>query len=122
MSSLLFSDSKISMMVKSLTLDKFIQLNNIDDCNFIKIDIEGGELIILPNIKRYLEKNKPTIHLSLHPPFFKKPKIGLKKIINILKIYKNIFNSGGTKVDLARYVLSKKKLNGFFSIVVTDRD
>ena len=51
-SSLLF-DGTGSIDVESLTLEEFIKRNNIRDCTFIKMDIEGGETIVLPAIKGY---------------------------------------------------------------------
>jgi FkbM family methyltransferase len=100
MSSILFSDLKKSLFVKSITLQKFIQQKKINDCNFIKIDIEGGETIVLPHIKKFLEKNKPTLHLSLHPQFFNDLEKDSKLIIKTLKIYKNIFNNRGQLLTL----------------------
>ena len=41
-SSLQFAESKTSWIVDGITFDSFIKNNNITDCNFIKIDIEGG--------------------------------------------------------------------------------
>ena len=40
-SSMLIADSKRSISVSGITLEEFIEKNKIDDCNFIKIDIEG---------------------------------------------------------------------------------
>jgi FkbM family methyltransferase len=41
MTSLLYSDQKNSITVKSLTFSDFISANKINACNFIKIDIES---------------------------------------------------------------------------------
>ncbi len=122
MSSILFDNSNNSCIVKSITFDKLIQLNNINDCNFIKMDIEGGETIVLPNIKDYLEKNKPTLYLSLHPHLFKNVDKDSKIIINILRIYKNIFYDNSKLINLNE-LLSKKLLKKErCEIVATDRD
>ena len=92
-SSVLFGNLKNSFYVKSIRFEEFIKKNKIKDLNFIKIDIEGGETIILPDIKKYLLKNKPAIHLSLHSFWFKNLKKDSKNIIDVLKIYKNCFNN-----------------------------
>lgn len=65
MSGIIFKNPKETFKVKTLRLEDFIKKNKIHDLNFIKIDIEGGETIVLPDIKKYLKKNRPTIHLSL---------------------------------------------------------
>ena len=67
MSSLLFSDEKTNWTVDGMTFGEWIDQNGIDDCNFIKIDIEGGEYTVLPTMAAYITKHRPTLHLSLHP-------------------------------------------------------
>lgn len=37
---------------------------------FVKIDIEGGEIELLENAQLILEACQPTVHLSLHTPWF----------------------------------------------------
>ncbi|MDE1831716.1 MAG: FkbM family methyltransferase [Thaumarchaeota archaeon] len=50
MSSVLFADASKSWIVSATTLTQYAKMHRIDDCNFIKMDIEGGEVIVLPNI------------------------------------------------------------------------
>lgn len=121
LSSLLFADSKTSWIVDGITFDEFINGNKIKDCNFIKIDIEGGEAIVLPSMKNYLKRNKPVLYLSMHPPFFNNPEEGTRKIIDVLKIYKNSYTDEGEKIEL-NDLLSKKKLKKFYGIVATDKE
>jgi FkbM family methyltransferase len=119
-SSLQFADSETSWIVEGITFNEFISKNKISDCNFIKMDIEGGETTVLPLMKDYLEKNKPVLYLSLHPLFFIKPVEDMKKIIEVLKIYKNVYTDNGKKIEL-QDLLSKNKLKGRYAIVATDK-
>ena len=119
-SSLQFADSKISWIVDGITFDEFIKENKIRDCNFIKVDIEGGEAIVLPSMKNYLKRNKPVLHLSMHPPFFKNAKEDTKKIIDALEIYNNIYTDEGKKIEL-NDLLSKKRLKRCYAIIATDK-
>lgn len=50
-----------------VTFAEFVFQNRIDDCNFIKIDIEGGEYCVVPTMLEHLKRYRPTLHLSLHP-------------------------------------------------------
>jgi FkbM family methyltransferase len=118
-SSLHYSDSKNSWIVDGITFEEFIKENNVTDCNFVKMDIEGGEIIILPTMKDFLKKEKPTLYLSMHPIFFKNPEDDTKKIMEILSIYKNIYTDDGKKIDL-NYLLSNKKLKKRYAIIATD--
>jgi FkbM family methyltransferase len=119
-SSLQFADSETSWIVDGITFNELIGKNKISDCNFIKMDIEGGEATVLPLMKDYLEKNKPVLYLSLHPLFFIKPVEYMKRIIEVLKIYNNVYTDNGNKIEL-QDLLSKNKLKGRYAIVATDK-
>lgn len=54
----------IATSIEELTLNY-----NLKDLNFIKMDIEAGEYFLIPALKEFLKKNRPTLYLSLHPPF-----------------------------------------------------
>jgi FkbM family methyltransferase len=120
-SSLQFADSNTSWIVDGITFESFIEKNNISNCNFIKMDIEGGETIVLPTMVDYLEKNKPILYLSMHPIFFKNPIEDTKKIIEVLKMYKNIYTDAGKKIEFGD-LLSKKRIIGRYAIVAMDRE
>ena len=120
-SSLQFADSNTSWIVDGITFETFVKDNNIDDCNFIKMDIEGGESIVLPTMKDYLEKNKPVLFLSMHPIFFNDPIKDTKKIIEVLKIYKFIYTDSGEKLEFDE-LLSKKRLRGRYAIVAINKE
>lgn len=60
MSSVLFSGGTKSWTVPATTLTQFVRDHDIDDCNFIKIDVEGREAIILPAIAELLDQTRPT--------------------------------------------------------------
>jgi len=120
-SSLHYKDSKTSWIVDGITFEEFVKENNIVDCNFIKMDIEGGEIIVLPTMRKFLEKEKPVLYLSVHPIFFKDPICDTKKIIEILGIYKNIYTDEGEKIS-PDFLLSKNRLKRRYAIIATDRD
>jgi FkbM family methyltransferase len=76
-SSLLFGKKKTHWTVQSLSFADFIRRYGIADCNFIKMDIEGGEYLVLPTMAPYLRAQRPTLHLSLHPCYLKLRPLGL---------------------------------------------
>ena len=120
MSSLQFSAAKTSWIVDGITFEDFIKENHILDFNFIKMDIEGGEALILPTMKNYLKIHKPVLYLSLHQPFFKNPRKDTEEIIDTLEIYANIYSSDGKKINFLD-LMSKDRLGTFYAIVVTDK-
>jgi FkbM family methyltransferase len=55
--------------VQGMDLERFLALNAIDDCNFIKMDIEGGEYAVIPGLWRRLPQlGLPTLYVSFHAP------------------------------------------------------
>lgn len=87
----LFSDIHFTVnehnnTIKGYTLDDFVNKFNIEKIDFIKMDIEGGEYLILPAMKKYINQHKPTLLISLHPGFLR------IKMSNILFKAINIFN------------------------------
>lgn len=96
----LFDHSTI-IEIGTLTIDTLIQEQNInpEDISLIKMDIEGGEIIVVPHLKHFLKKYKPTFYISLHYVFVKESDI--KIVIDILfEIYEKcfIFDSTGNKI------------------------
>tara|TARA_Y100000991_G_C21973693_1_gene350961 strand:- start:2015 stop:4801 length:2787 start_codon:yes stop_codon:yes gene_type:complete len=83
--------------VETISIDKLILDENINpyEISLIKIDIEGGEKILIPSIKDFLNKYKPNLYISLHYCYLK-----INDIESILKILFNIYNNCYTVVDL----------------------
>jgi hypothetical protein len=120
MSSMIFEKSSISCKVEGISFDQFIIDNSIDDCNFIKMDIEGGEFTVLPTMQNFLHKEKPTIHLSLHPLWMKNPENELKKIYEIISEYNYIYDNKLKNID-KKFILDQNNHNKIFDIVISDK-
>ena len=52
--------------VASNTFSEALAAHNLTAVDFIKMDIEGGEFIILPSMIEYLKQYKPTLLISFH--------------------------------------------------------
>ena len=112
--------SSKSLKINSVTFEQFILKNSIDDCNFIKLDIEGAEYLILPNMLEFLKKKKPTIYLSTHPTFMSNPKKSMKKIYDVIKIYDNIYDDRLRKVE-HEFILSEDKMKRGTQVIVSEK-
>jgi FkbM family methyltransferase len=106
-SSILFANSNNAWVTDSLTLSKFFEMNKITNCNFIKMDVEGGEILILPEARDFLSSFDHTLYLSLHNTFFKNNEI-MKPIIDCLgHVYRNLYLDDGTKINID-YIMKKR--------------
>jgi hypothetical protein len=89
------------------------------------MDIEGAEMIVLPTMKEFLRKNRPTLHLSIHPFICKDKKKFADTIVDSLDFYKTIYTDGGIvlRPDQLHTVIGQAlSESGMYSIVATDVD
>jgi len=70
--------------IETITIEKLIEQLNIDPqhISLIKMDIEGGEKIVVPALVNFLNKYKPAFYISLHRCFLRE--LEIEKIIDIL--------------------------------------
>jgi len=54
--------------VKALSLDEFVYQQGNPAPDVVKMDIEGGEVLALPGMKRILAEHQPLLLLELHGP------------------------------------------------------
>jgi FkbM family methyltransferase len=86
--------------IDTLTIETLLREQHINpsQISLIKMDVEGGELIIVPQLKAFLQTYKPAFYVSLHYCFLKPEHIS--SIVTILfSIYDNCytFDGNGTK-------------------------
>jgi FkbM family methyltransferase len=110
--------------VNGITID---ELNFLKNITFIKMDIEAGEYLLIPAMREYLEKIRPTLYLSLHPQFLKES-VNLnknkdsyseskvlkltKKLLESLDFYKYIYDSNGNIVD-SNIIIKERSFSSF---------
>lgn len=85
--------------------------------DFIKIDIEGGEMRIFEGAREVIEDLKPTVHLSLHTPYFVPQKYDAEyreKITEALSVFPYLYNE-----KMQPITVSEVFTDHFNSIVAT---
>ena len=130
-SSLLFAKKHTHWTVRALSFADFIEQYGIRDCNFIKMDIEGGEYLILPTMVDYLRAHRPTLHLSLHPCYLKLRPLGVlgrlirrftatRRILRSIRFYRYLYDHNGRPMSPARLLwLCRARIS--LDIVLTDQ-
>jgi FkbM family methyltransferase len=98
-SSLLGAGARVEWKVQSTTLQRFMKEHGVENCNFIKMDVEGGETVILPSIATFLAAEKPTLHLSLHPFLYHNPYEEMNTILEVLSPYPHILDKRARPID-----------------------
>lgn len=88
--------------VRSMTPDTLIAIyDGWVDVNFIKMDIEGGEVYVLPALENFLRTRQPVLFISLHWLFLCETQISVL-VAQLLNIFPVI--SGKTKYNVWRVV------------------
>jgi FkbM family methyltransferase len=121
MSSLLFADSAVGWQTQGVTIERFLAENAIDDCSFIKMDIEGGEFDVLPAMAAYLAAQHPTLYLSLHPRFLPDAASRLPTLQNALSCYPHIFTPDFHPVSLET-LSDPANLDACYELVFSNSD
>jgi FkbM family methyltransferase len=115
--SILLNDHNEKLEAASLTFGDFVAKYNITDCNFIKMDVEGAEYLIIPTMVDFLIQHKPTLLVSIHTSFFKPPREEKLAAIDdtLTRIYKYFYLPNGDRIS------TMSELNRpIFDIVATD--
>jgi FkbM family methyltransferase len=120
-SSILSNETKSSKNVKSKTFQQLIDEYSITDCNFVKMDIEGGEFIVLPTMLDYLKINKPTLLVEIHPMFVDDPIQKFGNIKPVLDIYDHIYDEKFRKINTDSILLLMQNRSDLtLQILLTD--
>lgn len=105
---------KYIISIETITIDKVLKDNNINPNNIglIKMDIEGGEKIVIPSMQNFLKKYKPNFFISLHRVFLEENDINI--ILNILfNIYDNCYHflpENNSRKKITKQIIQKEGL------------
>ena len=77
-----------AVKMKSTTIDKFVEENNIEKINYIKMDVEGAERNILEGAIKTIKKFKPSLAIAIYHG----GKLFMEDFYNIPIFIKNIIN------------------------------
>jgi FkbM family methyltransferase len=99
--------------VETITIEELLDQQGIkpEEISLIKMDIEGGELILVPYLKEFLSKYKQPFYISLHHCFLKSEHIDL--ILNILfEIYDvcHQFNDVGLRIPMRKETIIENEV------------
>ena len=121
MTSLLFDNEGSGVDVLTLQWQQFLEMSPVNQFDFLKIDIEGGEFQLMSSLAAYLTSHKPVLYLSTHAPLLE-PSERLAKmqaLVDILRIYNKCLDDNLNEIDIGALV-SEDGLNNFRSYVFTD--
>ena len=101
-------ESKTTSGARTTSLDSFVEVNNINTLNLIKIDVDGNELDVLKGALKTINKFKPLIMFELAPYALKEKGYSGPELIRTLKELGYEFSKKpyGSKITLSGEELS----------------
>ena len=107
---------QIPIEVYCINIDNFMKEMHSEDYNnisFIKIDCEGHDKVILPTLKKIIEKNKPLIQTEVYDGLSNEEKIELFKVIDSLGYDSYNLTSAHDNIDNLGKKITMKDLEVF---------
>ena len=103
MSSLLAGDDQAAVDVVTMDWATLVQAQELDRVSCVKIDVEGFEFQLLPDLADWLEQQRPTLLLSLHAPYLPEAERAprMAALAALLAFYDDWRDETGASVDPA---------------------
>ena len=91
-----------------------IKINNI---GLIKIDIEGGEEIVIPSMEDYIIKNKQKMYVSFHPNWFTEKEKSINYFAELFSTNYKIYNISHNEITKQDFIngLNGKEHSYYFA-------
>lgn len=113
-SSLLWGANDGAVQVDCMTWKDFEEAYHVKSCDFLKMDIEGFEVHVLPQMREFILREKPTLFLALHPQWFEDRRQAFQTIQESIAPYKYIYGKFAERLTprrLERYMMTKQTLD-----------
>lgn len=112
---------KKSMSVPSKKWQTWLAENNPGKIDFMKMDIEGGEVELIPSMLEYLKTEKPILHLSTHGLYLNEisKREELEILFSSIRFYKTCLDENLKKVKIDNKLL-ESCTNTFRSFLFMD--
>jgi FkbM family methyltransferase len=100
-----------SVQVDCFTLEDWMIKKGLDHVDFIKMDTEGGEEVLIPSFKKFLPTlpRMPHLWLSVHVPYWTKPAVNKPIFLDALRtMYPTCY------LEATKTLLDYNKFDEFF--------
>lgn len=112
---------KKSISVPAMKWQSWLEKNNPGKIDFLKMDIEGGEVEVLPTMINYLKTERPILHISTHGLYLSEisKREELEILFSSIKFYKTCLDENLKKVKIDNELL-ESCTNTFRSFLFLD--
>ncbi len=102
----------------TIAWDQFEAAIDLSRVSLVKMDIEGAEFFVLPTLLSWLQKQRPTLYLSLHSPLLSDETRleRTKSLLECLSFYSNTCDGSGQSLK-AQNLLEPEVLKEFQTVM-----
>jgi FkbM family methyltransferase len=88
-------DAAETVRIPCVSLETLLELCPLPPPNLIKMDVEGAEFDLLPQMQPFLHRHKPALYVSLHAPYLpaEARREKLQQVRDVLRMYGRCFNA-----------------------------
>jgi len=83
-------------LIETVKLSEYLQGVQV---GLIKMDIEGGEIYVIDEMREYIKANRPTLFISFHPNWFPDKDKDINNIMAVLRGYNYIYDMSLEQID-----------------------
>ncbi len=105
----------------TLAWDQFLSDTDLSGVSLVKMDIEGAEFGVLPELLPWLQKQRPALYLSTHAPYLPvgDRRAAMEKLADQLEFYGRCIGPGGAG-GFRETLTSPEALEKFRSFIFCD--
>jgi len=120
-SSIFKAEEESAIEVRCTTIERIVELLDIEKIDMVKIDIEGAEFDLLPSAGKFIMNYRPTIYLSTHAPLLPQNNRiqKMNDIIRVLSCYSYIYDCGLKRIEL-ELITTPEFTNHFSGFIVSE--
>lgn len=102
--------------------DTWIAAKGLPAPTAMKIDIEGAEFQLLPQLADFFRQRQPSVYLSLHAPWTTNPAAALKSLLPALQVFPYCYDAALEQQSVGDVLSADQTRTGFTSLVLSFRE
>jgi len=123
-----------SLLERTVSFPDLERAHPLADCSLVKVDIGGDEYGIVPSMVPFLQRVRPSLHLTMHPRRFlhirgssllAKGAVGVGSLLGtvyviwLLRFYRHVYDGDGATVSWADL---PRMCRGVVTLIFSDKD
>jgi hypothetical protein len=94
-------EDQASMTARGISIEDVESHYDFNDLGLVKMDVEGGEYLLLPAMEHFLARHRPNLYVSFHVPPADARDERIREVFAVLaRVYPRVYSAGGIEIPL----------------------